>query len=89
MRNRFDLAAEHGFDWVINEYDRGLTWVLDHQVVTLIVAMLTLVMTSAQYIEIPKGFFPVQDTGAIQGSPPLRKTYPFQRWRDSSGLWWT
>ena len=67
MRNRFDLAAEHGFDWVINEYDRGLTWVLDHQVVTLIVAMLTLVMTSAQYIEIPKGFFPVQDTGAIQG----------------------
>jgi multidrug efflux pump len=66
-RNRFDLAAEHGFDWIIEKYDRGLTWVLDHQAFTLIVAMLTLVMTSAQYIEIPKGFFPVQDTGAIQG----------------------
>ena len=30
-RNRFDLAAERGFEWIIGEYDRALTWVLDHQ----------------------------------------------------------
>ncbi len=66
-RNRFDLAAERGFDWIIGRYDRGLSWVLDHQGLTLIVALLTLLVTAAQYMEIPKGFFPVQDTGAIQG----------------------
>ncbi len=66
-RNRFDLAAERGFEWIIGEYDRALTWVLDHQGATLIVAVLTLAVTCFQYAEIPKGFFPVQDTGAIQG----------------------
>jgi multidrug efflux pump len=66
-RNRLDLAAERGFDWIIRQYDRGLVWVLDHQGVTLAVALLTLAVTCAQYAEIPKGFFPVQDTGAIQG----------------------
>ncbi len=66
-RNRFDLAAERGFDWIIRQYDRGLRWVLDHQGLTLIVALLTIVVTAVQYMEIPKGFFPVQDTGQIQG----------------------
>jgi multidrug efflux pump len=66
-RNRFDVGAERGFDWIIAQYDRGLIWVLDHQGVTLLVAVLTMAVTVAQYIEIPKGFFPVQDTGAIQG----------------------
>jgi multidrug efflux pump len=66
-RNRFDLAAERGFDWIVRQYDRALIRVLDHQVLTLIVATLTVVITVLQYIEIPKGFFPVQDTGAIQG----------------------
>ena len=40
---------------------------LDHQGLTLIVALLTIVVTVVQYVEIPKGFFPVQDTGQIQG----------------------
>ena len=66
-RNRLDLAAERGFDWIIRQYDRSLTWVLNHQTLTLFVALLTLAVTVAQYMEIPKGFFPVQDTGAIQG----------------------
>jgi multidrug efflux pump len=66
-RNRFDLAAERGFDWIIARYDRGLIWVLDHQGLTLAVAVLTLALTVFQFIEIPKGFFPVQDTGEIQG----------------------
>ena len=66
-RNRFDLAAERGFAWIVARYDGGLGWVLDHQGLTLIVFALTLALTGFQYVEIPKGFFPVQDTGAIQG----------------------
>jgi multidrug efflux pump len=66
-RNRFDLLAGRGFDRIIGAYDRGLTWVLDHQGLTLIVALLTLGLTVFQFMEIPKGFFPTQDTGAIQG----------------------
>ena len=66
-RNRFDLMAERGFDRIIGTYDRGLIWVLDHQGLTLLVALVTLGLTAFQFIEIPKGFFPVQDTGEIQG----------------------
>jgi multidrug efflux pump len=66
-RTRFDLAAERAFNWLVHQYDRGLTRVLDHQPITLAVAVLTVVVTVALYIEIPKGFFPTQDTGQIQG----------------------
>jgi multidrug efflux pump len=66
-RNRFDLMAERGFDRIIGAYDRGLIWILDHQGLTLIVAVLTLGLTAFQFMEIPKGFFPTQDTGEIQG----------------------
>ena len=66
-RNRFDLAAERGFNWVIHHYDRALNVVLDHQPLTLFIALVTLVVTVALYIVAPKGFFPVQDTGVIQG----------------------
>jgi multidrug efflux pump len=48
-------------------YGRQLTWVLDHQGLTLIVAIATLAVTAGLYILIPKGFFPDQDTGLIQG----------------------
>jgi multidrug efflux pump len=67
QRSRFDRAAERGFDWIIGQYDRGLIWVLDHQALTLIVFFATLGLTVFQYMEIPKGFFPVEDTSAIQG----------------------
>ena len=66
-RSRFDRAAERGFEWIIRQYDRGLIWVLDHQGLTLIVFFVTLGLTVFQYTEIPKGFFPVEDTGVIQG----------------------
>jgi multidrug efflux pump len=63
---RFDLAAGRAFDWMIRQYGRALTVVLEHQPLTLLVAIATLVMTVLLYIVIPKGFFPVQDTGEIQ-----------------------
>ncbi len=67
QRTRFDLSAERGFNWIIGRYDRALNVVLDHQPLTLLVAVLTLAVTVLLYVVVPKGFFPVQDTGIIQG----------------------
>jgi multidrug efflux pump len=65
-RSSFDLAAERVLNGTIDLYGRALTWVLDRQGLTLLVAVLTLGVTIVLYIMIPKGFFPVQDTGMIQ-----------------------
>ena len=65
-RTGFDLTAERAFNAVIDRYGQALNWVLDHQPATLLVAVLTLALTIVLYILIPKGFFPVQDTGMIQ-----------------------
>src|SRR6202453_53265 len=67
QRSRFDLTAERGFNWVIGRYDRALNVVLEHQPLTLFIAVATMVITVLLYIAVPKGFFPVQDTGLIQG----------------------
>ncbi len=53
-------------DGMISWYGRMLEWVLRHQPATLLVALATLVLTVVLYLAVPKGFFPVQDTGAIQ-----------------------
>ena len=66
QRSRFDLRAEQAFDWVISRYGQALDVVLDHQWLTLLVFVATLALTLFLYVAIPKGFFPVQDTGAIQ-----------------------
>jgi multidrug efflux pump len=73
-RSRFDLAAERAFTWTVAHYGRALNWVLDRQAATLGVAVLTLGLTVALYVAIPKGFFPVQDTGAIQGISEAAQT---------------
>ena len=65
-RTGFDLTAERAFNAVIDRYGQALNWVLDRQPATLLVAVLTLALTIVLYILIPKGFFPVQDTGMIQ-----------------------
>jgi multidrug efflux pump len=65
-RSGFDLTAERAFNAVIGGYGRALNWVLDRQPLTLLVALITLGLTVFLYYEIPKGFFPVQDTGMIQ-----------------------
>jgi multidrug efflux pump len=76
-RSRFDLAAERGFNWVISRYDRALAVVLDHQMITLAVALLTMAVTVWLYVIVPKGFFPVQDTGVIQGISVAAQTSSF------------
>ena len=64
---RLSRAFAAGFEWMIEEYGRMLRWVLERQRLTLIVAVLTLVVSALLYVVVPKGFFPVQDTGVIQG----------------------
>jgi multidrug efflux pump len=66
-RSKFDLKAERGFNWIIGRYDRALNVVLDHQPLTLLVALVTMGVTVLLYTVVPKGFFPVQDTGVLQG----------------------
>jgi multidrug efflux pump len=65
-RTSFDVNAEHAFNAVIAQYGRTLNWVLDRQPLTLLIALATLALTVLLYVWIPKGFFPVQDTGMIQ-----------------------
>ena len=63
---------------VLALYDRLLLKVLDHQGLTLAVAVSTLILTAALYIEIPKGFFPVQDTGLIAGITEAPQSIAFE-----------
>jgi multidrug efflux pump len=66
-QNRFYRWTEDLFKHIIAAYGRSLKWVLQYETITLLVAAALLVLTVYQYIEIPKGFFPTQDTGIIQG----------------------
>jgi multidrug efflux pump len=66
-QSRFYRWTEDLFERIIASYGRSLRWVLRHETATLIVAATFLVLTVLQYIEIPKGFFPTQDTGILQG----------------------
>jgi multidrug efflux pump len=67
QQGRFYRASEKVFERMIAFYGRTLNVVLEYQTITLFVALGTLVLTIVLYILIPKGFFPVQDTGVIQG----------------------
>jgi multidrug efflux pump len=69
--------SEEYFEKTIAQYDRLLVWVLDHQPLTMLVAVVTFVLTVVLYILIPKGFFPVQDTGLIQAITQAGPTVSF------------
>jgi len=66
-QGRLFRASENAFNSVIAFYGRTLKFVLRFQTVTLLVAVATLILTVFLFYEIPKGFFPIQDTGVIQG----------------------
>jgi len=76
-QGRFYRVSGEAIERLIDRYGRSLRWVLDRQGVTLIVALLTLAFTAVLYIIIPKGFFPVQDTGAILGISEAPQTISF------------
>jgi multidrug efflux pump len=77
QRSWFDRNAEKAFDRTVKAYDWALIRVLDHQGVTLVVAVGTLALTAFLYVTIPKGFFPTQDTGAIQGISEANQSISF------------
>jgi multidrug efflux pump len=77
-QGRFYQASERVFKSVIAFYGRTLTWVLKHQTTTLWVAAGTLGFTVLLYVWIPKGFFPVQDTGVILGISEAPQSVSFQ-----------
>ncbi len=64
--NAFQRYSREWFDRLIDAYGSMLTWVLNRQPLTLFVALATLALTVLLYVMIPKGFFPLQDTGVIQ-----------------------
>ena len=66
-QGRFYRASGAWIDWLIKHYGSALQWVLKHQPLTLLVAVASLALTVFLYMVVPKGFFPVQDTGVIQG----------------------
>jgi multidrug efflux pump len=63
----FFRKGEEHLARVTAEYERGLRWVLDHQAITLVVFFLTFALNIYLFVVIPKGFFPQQDTGRLQG----------------------
>jgi len=65
---RIYMASETFFDWVLSLYRGSLHWVLDHPILTLVVLFVTIALNVVLIIKIPKGFFPVEDTGSITGS---------------------
>jgi multidrug efflux pump len=82
QQGRFYRASERAFERIIAFYGRTLQFVLRYRNVTLLVAAGTLVLTIFLYIVIPKGFFPIQDTGVIQGISEAPQSVSF---REMSG----
>ena len=64
--NAAAARVQRFFADVMDRYDRSLTWVIDHQAITLIVALATFALTALLYVMIPKGLFPTQDTAQLQ-----------------------
>jgi multidrug efflux pump len=75
--SRFFQASENFYDRVILYYGRTLKWVLGHQTATLLITFGTLILTLFLYVVVPKGFFPVQDTGVILGISQAPETVSF------------
>ncbi len=61
------MASEKAFEWLLGSYESTLTWVLDHAPWTLAVLLITIGVNVFLLIVVPKGFFPLQDNGIIQG----------------------
>jgi multidrug efflux pump len=78
-QGRFFRSSEKVFDAAIAWYGKSLRWVLRHQTAVLLITAGTLVFTLYLYVIVPKGFFPVQDTGVIQGTSEAPETVSFDQ----------
>jgi multidrug efflux pump len=77
-QGRFYRWSERMFETLIAQYSRTLRWVLSHQTSTLLVAAATLVLAICLYVVIPKGLFPTQDVGIIQGISQAPESISFR-----------
>src|SRR6266404_4159945 len=73
----FYRVCERAFNWLLSGYEAGLKWVLRHQPFMLVLAVLTLGATVVLYKQVPKGFFPQQDTGVIRGTTDASQDISF------------
>jgi multidrug efflux pump len=81
-QGRLYRLSEHGFDLVMLAYAKTLRWVLRHQLLTQFVTFATLAATVLLFLYVPKGFFPVQDTGAILGVSEAEQSISFSAMAD-------
>jgi multidrug efflux pump len=72
-------ASERGFQWILDMYEKTLSWVLEHQPLMLLVTLGTIAFTVYLYIVVPKGFFPQQDTGRLIGAIQADQNTSFQQ----------
>jgi len=77
-RGRLYRASERAFERILDLYERSLGWVLRHQPLTIAVTLATMAATVFLYVKIPKGFFPQQDTGRMNGSIVADQDSSFQ-----------
>jgi len=75
--NAFQRFNHQAFDRIIEIYGRMLNWVLDRQTFVLLIALGTFILTGVLYVVIPKGFFPLQDTGVIQAISEAPQTVSY------------
>jgi multidrug efflux pump len=78
---RIYRASERMFGWLLDAYERSLTWVLRHPAITLGVLLITIGMNVYLFTIVPKGFFPQQDTGRISGGIQGAQDTSFQAMR--------
>ena len=80
--NRWYVASERFFTGMLDHYESSLLWVLDHQPLTLMVALATLAFSIFLFMVVPKGFFPQQDTGRLMGAVQADQDTSFQAMHD-------
>jgi len=80
--NRLYAASERFFKGMLDRYESSLLWVLDHQPLTLTVALATLGLSIFLFMVVPKGFFPQQDTGRLMGAVQADQDTSFQAMKD-------
>jgi multidrug efflux pump len=81
--NEFEKRSGKAFQNLIDHYGHGLKWVMEHQPLTLVIAIATLIITLFLFYIIPKGFFPIQDTGIIQGISQAPQSISFPAMADA------
>jgi multidrug efflux pump len=80
-RGRLYMASERVFDWMLAKYERSLNWALRHTRITMLIMFAVIGLNFYLYGAIPKGFFPQQDTGRIQGMIQADQATSFQAMR--------